>query len=629
MNAVVIAGEGAGEVVDGVVLPARPVVFESPDGPLTGYWHAVRRRPAPPFGVVLCAPWGREAVCAHATLRHLAERLAAAGLPVLRFDAHGCGDAAGDEAEGDRLGAWRRSVHAAADALRRRAGVPQVVLAGLRLGATLALQAAAERDDVAACVALMPVASGRRYLRELQALRGRTDPDVPEPADWDVGGFVLHAGTREALRALDLARLGETAHRPAGHLLVIERADLPPDGGDWHARLAGQGVAVRTLQLDGYDAMMNDPHLSRVPRPLCHAVVAWLEALQPAAAHVVRSAAHLHLVGAPGAVPPRLTAHDAGGRACTEATVRIASPSGALHGVLAVPDGAVAVTQALLIPNAGATRRIGPGRLWVQVARHFAPRGAVVLRLDLAGLGDSPAAPGQPDGAVYAPGAVAELLAALRFLRDQVGPGVPLRLLGLCAGAYHGLRAALAAPQAGVVVDAVIAINPLTFDWRPGMRLDAPLPAHRVAREMARYRAGLLSAALWRRLLSGQVDLRHPLRVVARGVAARLEAAARALLHRGGLRPGGPGSALRQLDAAGVQLTFLFADDEPGEALLRAWGGREVDRLQASGRLRIVPCPQADHTFTTAAARQRLLALLAAHLLDSAGPGTVADRAAQ
>lgn len=622
-----------------VVLPARPIVFEAPDGPLAGYWHAVGRQPAPALGVVLCAPWGREAVCTHATLRDLAGRLVEAGLPVLRFDAHGCGDATGADTDADRVGAWRRSIHAAADTLRRRAGVRRVVLVGLRLGAMLALQAASERDDVAACVALMPVASGRRYLRELQALRGQTDTDADPQADWDVGGFVLTAETRAALRALDLAALAVAPRLPAERLLVIERADLPSDSSAWCAPLQARGVAVRSLQVDGYDAMMLDPHLARVPGPMCHAVTAWLEALQPSSAdlsdeatvRVVRSAAHLCLVAGPGQVEPTLRVPGSEGRDSREAVVRIPSPSGWLHGVLATPADGVPATQAILILNAGATRRIGPGRLWVSAARRLAPHGAWVLRLDLAGLGDSPAAPGTSGGEVYAPGAVAQALAALRFLREQVGGGVPLRLLGLCAGAYHGLRTALAAldpaagpPPVALVPDTVIVINPLTFDWRPGMRLDAPLPAHRVAREMARYRDGLLSAAQWRRVLAGGVDLRNPLRVVARSLVARL------VRLGGGVRDGVPGRALRRLDAAGVRLVFLLADDEPGEALLRTWGGREVDRLQAAGRLVIVPCPGADHTFTTAASRSRLLDRLAEHLAVAADAGPPAKaRAAQ
>jgi alpha/beta superfamily hydrolase len=57
-------------------------------------------------GVVICNPFGFEVICAHRTLRHLADSLAGAGLPTLRFDYDGTGDSAGDDRDPKRLEAW-------------------------------------------------------------------------------------------------------------------------------------------------------------------------------------------------------------------------------------------------------------------------------------------------------------------------------------------------------------------------------------------------------------------------------------------------------------------------------------------------------------------------------------------
>ena len=62
--------------------------------------------------------------------------------------------------------------------------------------------------------------------------------------------------------------------------------------------------------------------------------------------------------------------------------------------------------------------------------------------------------------------------------------------------------------------------------------------------------------------------------------------------------------------AAGVQLHFVFADNEPGIELLRDQGGRLARRLQSNGKLDIRMIPGADHTFTDAEARERLFAAL-------------------
>src|SRR5207245_1595647 len=75
-----------------------------------------------PLGLVLCNPFGYEAICAHRTLRHFAEAAADAGIPALRFDYDGTGDSVGEDLEPDRLSAWIASVHRAAETLRREAG---------------------------------------------------------------------------------------------------------------------------------------------------------------------------------------------------------------------------------------------------------------------------------------------------------------------------------------------------------------------------------------------------------------------------------------------------------------------------------------------------------------------------
>ena len=43
----------------------------------------------------------------------------------------------------------------------------------------------------------------------------------------------------------------------------------------------------------------------------------------------------------------------------------------------------------VVLLNAGIIHRIGPNRLYVQLARRLASRGHAVLRFDLAGIGDS------------------------------------------------------------------------------------------------------------------------------------------------------------------------------------------------------------------------------------------------
>ena len=133
--------------------------------------HAVGARAR---GAVLCAPWGPEYLRAHRSLAQLGKWLNEAGVHVLRFDWHGTGDSAGDMAEA-RLDGWVDDLHSAIDELKDTAGLQRVSLVGLRLGATLALRAAAtRRRDIDGLVLWDPVMNGREHLAELRALHAAT-----------------------------------------------------------------------------------------------------------------------------------------------------------------------------------------------------------------------------------------------------------------------------------------------------------------------------------------------------------------------------------------------------------------------------------------------------------------------
>jgi pimeloyl-ACP methyl ester carboxylesterase len=131
----------------------EPVVFNE----CFGWLHEARGR----HGVVLCNPFGYDAYCTHRGWRKLAESVAAAGMPTLRFDYPGTGDSAGLEEDPKRFDAWLGSIAAGVEWLREYTGVEQVSLVGLRLGATLAALAAARIGNIDGLVLLAPVITGR------------------------------------------------------------------------------------------------------------------------------------------------------------------------------------------------------------------------------------------------------------------------------------------------------------------------------------------------------------------------------------------------------------------------------------------------------------------------------------
>ena len=66
---------------------------------------------------------------------------------------------------------------------------------------------------------------------------------------------------------------------------------------------------------------------------------------------------------------------------------------------------------------------------------------------------------------------------------------------GVCAGAYHSLKAA----QKGLVARSIVVVNPLTFFWKPGPPLDAR--EFQVTAEAARYQRILFEPAAWIKLV--------------------------------------------------------------------------------------------------------------------------------
>lgn len=574
--------------------PPEPLYMAGPPCPLFGWFHAPAGDRPTPLAVLLCAPLGHEDLATHRSLRQLAMRLAAAGLPVLRYDHPGTGDSGevdGEENDGDTwLPAAQAAVHVAADELRRRSGAPRLVLVGLRMGALLAAHAAAGRSDVDALVGLLPVASGRAWLRECRLLDGRSIATAVVRADpaqgVDLGGLTLGPGPAQALAALAWPVAG-AGRVPA--VLLIERDDLPSRLADI-LREGGQPVDV--LRLAGLDRVTAVAHLSHTPPALYEQVSDWLEHRLPPRGHTEpRPAPAASPLGASirlGAVTESVVPF---GRAPLRVAVLSQS---------AMP--AAAPRRGIVLLSSGAERRVGPNRLWVPFARARAALGDVVLRLDMGGIGDSEARPGGDEGEVYDPRCADDVAEAVAWLRREQAVG-PCLVAGVCSGGYHAWRAVLA----GVDCTAVVAINPLVFHWRPGMSLDPTAHAFgRVAVASGALRS-LRDPQRWLKLLRGQANLA----VIAGALGGRARDALvrqQRRLARGVGRPRADDLAadLRQVVRRGVRPHFVFSEDEPGLHLLAEEGGAVFRQLRQRGQVEVHRLPGADHTLSHLAARRSL-----------------------
>lgn len=145
-----------------------PAYFGPPSRRIFGIYHAADAARRSDKAVLLINPFGHEALRIHRFYRLLADRLSRQGVGVLRFDAYGTGDSAGDDEDLDLHG-WSDDIRQAHLELARLSGATRISWFGSRLGASVAMLAASGQatphfDQV---VAWDPILDGRAYLAAL------------------------------------------------------------------------------------------------------------------------------------------------------------------------------------------------------------------------------------------------------------------------------------------------------------------------------------------------------------------------------------------------------------------------------------------------------------------------------
>jgi uncharacterized protein len=182
---------------------------------------------------VFCHPFAEEKLWAHRVYVNFARELAQLGHPVLRFDYVGNGDSDGDFQEWC-LEAALEDIGRAVDELKGRTSATEVGLLGLRLGASLAAQAAESRHDISKLILWAPIVDGHRYMqellrvnlttqmavyREIRADREQLAQSLREGRTVNVDGYELSLAL---YRQLSEMRLNDRARSFAGSCLLVQ-----------------------------------------------------------------------------------------------------------------------------------------------------------------------------------------------------------------------------------------------------------------------------------------------------------------------------------------------------------------------------------------------------------------------
>lgn len=492
----------------------EPVSFD-------GHLGAMHRPVAQaPHGVVvvLCPPLGRDARCAYRPLFLFAEALAAQGVPTLRYDHLGDGDSMPLDPEIDCWPHWTAGVEQAAAFARTHTGAQRLVLAGMRIGASLAA-VAARSVKADGLVLLAPLATGQAWIRELQIAASAAGSPPPSDGSIEFGGLRLSSATVATLSDVDLRRLPSTG-------VETFLATPTPD-----PRLAASlGPRVRRAPFDGYAELFRDAHLNGPPGPVFEAAGAWLEGF---------AAKGPDAGPAPSPAPARLVAAD-----WSERPVTFGAD---LRGVLCLPARRSG-QQAVIFGNTDGDPRAGVGGFAARAGRVLASRGVAALRFDFAGLGES-ASPDAWRSQVYEACRTPDFAAAADLLAEE-GYG-DVALAGVGAGGYQALRAAIEDAR----FRRIMAINACLV-WRSDGAPAAQPSGRARLREGPRARP-----SRWRRLFEADVGPRAAIADLIRRLGRRFR--------------------LRPLDAACRSVRAEIARLAVGGAQVRILVGRNAAAFEA------------------------------------------------
>ncbi len=539
-------------------------------------------------GVVFCASWGYEALCAHRSCMEFAGMLAGAGYPTLRFDYPGVGNSASD-LEARSVNDWIDAVAEAANLLRRTTGVKQVVLAGFGFGCLVAAEAVARGLSVRGVILLAPPLTGRRYIRETQALAAMVAAEddgseqIPQGAIC-IAGFIMPPDFAKESRTLDLARMGL---REDAFCIVGAKPDF--DVSDLIATIGAKGADVRECRLQGYAEIMAGPTMAVTPTAAFQSVIGVLRDVSPA-----------RPVEEPIALDQPMP--QIAGDGFVETAARFGDGD-RLFGVVCQPENARPGAPVVIMISVGRNSHIGWRRMNVENARALARMGVATLRFDLAGVGDSAIRPGQPEQTLYTDWPPLDVSEAIDFVAAQdFGPIV---LLGVCSGAYVGLQAAINDGR----VSGLVAGNIYRLVWDPSESVEQALRYgnRRIGPAVSR----LLTRERMAKVLAGEADLWPGVIHAAKRVHRRLGVIAMRFFGANGPRGALYAECMRRFDilrARRVATTLLYSEGDDGLGEIDDYFGKNRAGLAAYPNVRMVHMERCDHNMTPRQASETMIA---------------------
>ena len=538
------------------------------------------------LGAIICGGYGYDELCTYRNFALLADDLAEAGIPTLRFDYHGTGNSTGTDQDSKRLEVWLGNI-AAAIAFMRVAGIKKIALIGYRLGGMLATLAAARDPSIRTLALIAPVLSGRSYIRELQLqaqLYPVKDDQAGEEGSVSVAGFRLSAETIAAIKPINIPKMA---------LPSLDRVIILDDSIDVTSPVAaGLKEAGASISIEPFPALKLltiDPiHSLSVDQPF--------DAIKEFLANSKERRPSCHNVAQ---TPARLA--EAG---WTETRHRF-GPEGRLFGILCAPNGAQSARTVLFV-NGGANRNTGWARMTVYLARSLAESGIASFRIDLTGLGESQAEMRDQRPILYSESFQKDVSLALDWLAQH--GRINVVAFGACSGAQTIFQSALKDRR----LPAIVMVNLLRFE----------IAAHEAAqiggapsfRSTANYLDRIGDPESWKRLWrGGSRKIIGLMREYTRrgAIVARSQTGyAVAKLTRQTAFGGPVYRKFVELVERKTRILIVYSDVDDGLGEFAIHLGRLGRMVSSSGDIRVALLSQTDHNLTSRASQAELGKLL-------------------
>lgn len=219
-----------------------PFYFGASDKPLFGGYYPPAGDGLRGHGVLVSAPVAHEHIRTHMAIRQLANRLARDGFHVLKFDYFAVGDSGGQSVDGC-VAQWKQDIVTAYHELADISGARDISVVGVRLGASIAVEALGALPGVKALVLWDPVVGGRAYLDALRRAGGGHDHppfSLGGRKVEEIFGFPFSDEMIHSIHAVNLLENGGKFPCPV-HLVLSEER---PEYDRFEEKMAAAGGSV-------------------------------------------------------------------------------------------------------------------------------------------------------------------------------------------------------------------------------------------------------------------------------------------------------------------------------------------------------------------------------------------------